>query len=296
MVGLVAFSGTLMAFGTVVYTASLPALIANSERVADAVDAATDAVERVTGSGDGAGEEKAADASSRATSKRATVTGGKVGAAGISPKGAAAAVSSKAEDADKDKDKDADKAGEAGDGDADQDAFPDDPSAPEPAPSPEPEPDPAPEPSGPSEGEEQDVYNYLLPIWQRVDGYVSQINACIESFNNDSATASLETRLQHQRVCAKVNQSILQERLTLGSCVMPDGSRYTSALGNLTGMYRCLNEWLGTIENAWVINVTFDDPAAHVDEYMAPVYAATDASGTNVHFAEFRTYYEGFAL
>lgn len=152
-----------------------------------------------------------------------------------------------------------------------------------------------PEEPRPTPEEEQAAYEFLLGKAQTIDGYAAEINACVASFNQDSL-ASSSTRRSHKATCDALSARLFNDfATTVNTTLVKPGSAYASAQSSLIGMFRCLVEYLGTIREAWDINVGFDDPAAHVDEFMFPINRDT-VNGQNVHLAEFYTYYNGFVL
>ena len=157
----------------------------------------------------------------------------------------------------------------------------------------EPEPDPGPDPTV-----DQALYEYLSGRLQSMSGMLERVNACVGAFNEHCATASLETRLAYQRECDALWQELFgaySEMLNNPLMGTVNDSSYGQEYGDIVGMYRCLYSYVGTIANAWTINVTFENPSEHVEEFMAPVQADM-VNGENVYYTEFRGYYEGFVL
>ncbi|MDO4437509.1 MAG: hypothetical protein Q4B77_06145 [Coriobacteriaceae bacterium] len=308
LMGLVTFSFTLLVFTTVAYTSSLPSLVMARARVNEEglFPAITQALfgkggtPGVTGEqgGDSAGAEGGANASNsknNAGGRPGFSLGGAVlqglgkptgGAQGDKPgkpgkpgSGDSDDGSGKPDSGDGDinvpggGDPDAPEIGGGGDG-GDSGQNPQ-----EPTPSPE---------------EEQEHYEFLLGKAQRVDGYIAEVNACVTAFNQDSL-ADLQTRRNHLGTCNALSYRLFDDYATTMNAVIPNGSAYIGARGKLTAMFRCLLEYLGTIQEAWEIKVNFDDHAAHIEEFMFPVYRDT-VNGQNVHLTEFYTYYNGFEL
>lgn len=152
-----------------------------------------------------------------------------------------------------------------------------------------------PEESRPSPEEEQAAYDFLLGKAQTIDGYVAEVNERVSEFNQDSL-ASSSARKSHKATCDALSSRLFNDfETTVNTTLVKPGSAYSSARDSLIGMFRCLLQYLGTIQQAWDINVGFDDPTAHVDEFMFPINRDT-VNGQNVHLTEFYTYYNGFEL
>lgn len=72
-------------------------------------------------------------------------------------------------------------------------------------------------------------------------------------------------------------------------------SHNSAAAGKLIGMYRCLSGYLDTLSEAWTVNLSFEGPSGHVDEFMQPIWN-DEVNGENKHLAEFNEYYSEFVL
>lgn len=309
LMGLVAFSFTLLVFSAVVYTSSLPGLVMARARAGEdglfpVIAQALFGDDGGLGTGsqkdeaDGSADEGSVSKSSSNKSGAANRPGFTLGGAVLQGVGKPAGGAQGSKPGDSDKPGEGDGSGKpdggdpdvpgdgggSGDGNSDGsggDGDGGDGQQPE-------EPRPTPE-------EEQAAYEFLLGKAQTIDGYVAEVNACVASFNQDSL-ASSSTRKSHKATCDALSARLFNDfATTLNTTLVKPGSAYSSAKGSLIGMFRCLLEYLGTIQEAWDINVGFDDPAAHVDEFMFPINRDT-VNGQNVHLTEFYTYYNGFVL
>ena len=295
LMGLVVFSFTLLVFSTVAYTSSLPGLVMARARAGE--DGLFPAIaQALFGEGGGletGGQKDEADgtADEGPTPKSSSSKLGAVNRPGFTLGGAVLqGVGKPAGDPPQDsKPGDLDRPGEDdgsgkpddGDQNVPGDGGGDDGQQPE-------EPRPTPE-------EEQAAYDFLLGKAQTIDSYVAEVNTCAASFNQDGL-ANSSIRRSHKAACDALSARLFNDfATTLNTTLVKPGSAYASAHGSLIGMFRCLLEYLGTIQEAWDINVGFDDPAAHVDEFMFPIDRDT-ANGQNVHLTEFYTYYNGFVL
>lgn len=154
----------------------------------------------------------------------------------------------------------------------------------------------------PDEGDETDpareqaAYEFALSEFQAVEGFIPRVNECVENFNNDNL-ADYETRLRHQREA----QALIQElgnhyTAVLNNVPLAYSQYYKGKRSELAAMYRCLSAYVENIEDAWTLNVQYpDDPASHIDEFMAPIRDAM-VDGQNENLTEFLSYYEQFEL
>ena len=296
LIGLVTFSFVLVVISAAAYTISLPALIsATRSDISDSFfsalvnalvrDASGDeSTESAQGAGDGASTAgtQDSDAGQQGTS-RAPVTIG-----GVSIDGLISDITTGASDA----------GGDSGTNDSPNQPSgdPGETDPVDPAPDPEPEPDPGPAPDIDPEVERQ-IYEYLLVRAQSIEGYVGEVNACVTSFNQN-CMAPLDTRLACLRECEWLYQRLYGEfadMLNNQLKIPASKSRYKDAYVDLIAMYRCLFSYLSTIGSAWTANVAFENPAEHVDEFMAPLRADM-VNGENKYYTEFKSYAEGFVL
>lgn len=296
LIGLVTFSFVLVVISAAAYTISLPALIsATRSDISDSFfsalvnalvrDASGDeSAESAQGAGDGASTAGTQDsATGQQDTSRAPVTIG-----GVSIDRLISDITTGASDA----------GGDSGTNDSPNQPSGDpgetDPG--DPAPDPEPEPDPDPAPDIDPEVEQQ-IYEYLLARAQSIEGYVGEVNACVTSFNQN-CMAPLDTRLACLRECEWLYQRLYGEfadMLNNQLTIPASKSRYKDAYVDLIAMYRCLFSYLSTIGSAWTANVAFENPAEHVDEFMAPIRADM-VNGENKYYTEFKSYAEGFVL
>ena len=292
LMGLVVFSFTLLGFGTVVYTTALPSLVAVAEHDDGAYSQLTHGIESAMQGDPAAGEANANEepaSGSNASASRPTVT-----SSGLTL-GNLADVSgiTQSETTTQNQDEEQDTQGDSAEG-SDEELDSNDQGAADPAPPVEDEPAQPDTPTGPDPEAEQAAYDHLLSEFQAIEGYMGQVNSCVQNFNNDNQ-AVLDTRLAHQRECAALYTMLHSHYAGLMGYALPEGSQYGSARGSLIAMYRCLSSYVGVIESAWTLNVQFEDPENHVDEYMAPI-RGSEVDGVNKHLAEFYSRYEGFVL
>ena len=290
LIGLVTFSFVLVVISAAAYTISLPALIsATRSDISDSFfsalvnalvrDASGDeSTESAQGAGDGASTAGTQDsATGQQGTSRAPVTIG-----GVSIDGLISDITTGASDA----------GGDSGTNDSPNQPSgdPGETDPVDPAPDPEPEPDIDPE-------VDRQIYESLLARAQSIEGYVGEVNACVTSFNQN-CMAPLDTRLACLRECEWLYQRLYGEfadMLNNQLKIPASTSRYKEAYSDLIAMFRCLFSYVSTIGSAWTANVVFENPADHVDEFMAPIRADM-VNGENKYYTEFKSYAEGFVL
>lgn len=314
LMGLVVFSFTLLFFGAAVYTAALPSLVADAEQGdgAYAQIASGALVNALVGSSDGDGDQGQSNTAhafaANQTQGRVTSSGRVVGGVGGISGGVSSPNSPSKDEEDPSKKPD-DSDSNKGDDSSDKPSeTPDDPGTGE-----DPETPPVDENPGGGEGggdtpggdenppidpdKEQADYEFLLAEFQAIDssgGYIDQIEACTTAFEHD-ALASIEVRIRHQKQIQVIREELTSHWLVIMNNRVGLSSAYGAAAGDLLAMYRCLNAYLATLNSAWEINLSFEDPSAHVDEFMQPLRDA-EVNGQNEDLAEFNSYYSGFVL
>lgn len=169
--------------------------------------------------------------------------------------------------------------------------------APEPTPDPEPEPTPEPEPEPedpmlqePSVADEQAFRAFLADKASLIPGYVSQVNACVGTFEANCLTTDISVRLAGQSSCESLAYQLLNEYFAVRDYVRSNYSQYCDEQDELINMYRLLETYVECYYAAWTINLGFEDPSQHTSEFMAPL------SGASSYLAEFDAYYAGFTI
>lgn len=300
LIGLVAFSFTLLAFGAVAYTVSLPSLVAaaahsDGDSLFHAITAqlftagaggSEASGDPATGDGEHAGDADGASSQSDELPPRGSITLGgsslqgildQIGGSGSGQGGDAGSGSGQGGSGGSDAGSGnggSDGSG-SGDGGSDSGQTPGDP-----APTPE---------------EERKAYEFLAAKAQLIDSYIARVNACTEAFNAD-CLASQEVRSAHSAECESLWIALFYEfDEVVNRSNVQNGSQYHKAHGDLISMYRLLRDYVSVLCEAWQINVGFSDPASSVDAFMEPI-RRNEVDGVNVQLAEFREVYEGFVL
>lgn len=80
-----------------------------------------------------------------------------------------------------------------------------------------------PSPSGPSEAEEARVHELLVDHLNRVNTYVSRLNAAIDSFGSDALHGSLDVRQADYDECSAIDSQTLTDFLMLRTTTVPRG-------------------------------------------------------------------------
>lgn len=161
-------------------------------------------------------------------------------------------------------------------------------SVPQPDPQPpEPEPVLPPEQGGPVP-EEMDlrVRDVLRAEHPVLEGWGSKVYECVAEYNRLNTTGSKqerrEARAAANQVASEVNAAWYNMTLQVGdACGLPDGmlwgtSRYGKYFGAMNDAYVGLSSMMKQLDNAWLRNCRYDDPAAHADEWASMVKVNPD--------------------
>ena len=128
-----------------------------------------------------------------------------------------------------------------------------------------------------------------------LDSYVSRVNAATSAFNND-CLGSAQIRGTRYGECEALWTDLYFEfDDVVNHTPIHNESQYRPAHGNLIAMYRLLRDYVGVLCDAWEVNVALPDPASGVDAFMAPI-RKYEKDGENIFLAEFRQRYESFVL
>lgn len=150
-------------------------------------------------------------------------------------------------------------------------------------------------PDLPTAEEEQAAYDCLLNKVRLLDSYVSRVNAATSAFNNDCLGSAQIRGTRYGECEALWTDLSLEFDDVLNHMPIHNKSQYRPAHGNLVAMYRLLRDYVGVLCEAWEVNVTLPDPASGVDAFMAPI-RKHEKDGENIFLAEFRQRYESFVL
>ncbi len=140
--------------------------------------------------------------------------------------------------------------------------------------------------------EDEEFHAYLVSALDELDGYVSQVNGAIATFNANAATASLGDRLVYAEQCDSLTWSAFGFYGSILNHPAPSGSKWAGARENLIGAANRLYRYIAQYDGAWDQNVQYEYASAGIDDWMEPVRApATEAA-----LSEFNSYYARIAL
>lgn len=149
--------------------------------------------------------------------------------------------------------------------------------------------------SEPTEEQESRLYDHLVKYANRLPGYVSEVNACVTTFEQTCLSTDYNARVQGRSSCMSLFNTLLSEFVAVRDYPRSNYSRYAKAHDDLINMYRCLFSYVDNYVDAWDANLAYEDPSGHVDDFMAPLYANM-VNGKNQYLAEFEVSYQGFTL
>lgn len=304
LMGLVAFSFTLLVFGGIVYSAALPSLIVASQQTSDgallasifqswmAGDGAADAQDGTAAEADGKAEGSGTEAAQGkgAAADSPSPVGGGFTLSGTSLQGMIASATGSSGGSETEKPEEGGTGGSSGGGGSSEGGSgnqggsgggsEENPSTPE-------EPDPA---------EEQAFYEFLLGKAQLIDGYVAEVNACVADFNTDCLNPSRSVRESHARACDDLSNRLFAEySATVNYVPRSNYSKYNDAHERLIAMFRTLGAYTGSVQDAWDASLKYEDPAAHADEVTAAINR-DNVNGQNKYLTEFQQWASGFTL
>lgn len=150
-------------------------------------------------------------------------------------------------------------------------------------------------PDLPTAEEEQAAYDFLLNKVRLLDSYVSRVNAATNAFNNDCLGSAQIRGTRYGECEALWTDLYLEFDDVVNHTPIHNESQYRPAHGNLIAMYRLLRDYVSVLCEAWEVNVTLPDPASAVDAFMAPI-RKYEKDGENIFLTEFRQRYESFVL
>ena len=120
----------------------------------------------------------------------------------------------------------------------------------------------------------------------RVNTYVSRLNAAIGSFGSDALHGSLDVRQADYDECSAIDSQTLTDFLMLRNYDCPEGSRWADQKGNLQRAYIALDQALTPYYDAWNLNLAYANPADGYNRWMEPIWNDRDANGNSVTAAQ----------
>lgn len=131
--------------------------------------------------------------------------------------------------------------------------------------------------------------NYYTSSYNKLSTMVESYNACVADFNALKYAPQRQRQAAASR-CKALASELLEGYLHVRDSGIPDASKYHSVKDSQTSCYRCLTGALGSIIDAWDINLSFTDPTDHESEFMAPIIK-DQVNGENKYITEFNANY-----
>ena len=132
-------------------------------------------------------------------------------------------------------------------------------------------------------------YSYYASSYNNLSAMLESYNGCVADFDNLKYASQQERQVAASR-CEALSSELLAGYLHVRDSGIPDASKYHSVKDAQTSCYRCLAGALGSIIDAWKVNLSFTDPSGHEVELMKPIMK-DQVNGENKYLAEFNTNY-----
>ncbi|MEG2530385.1 MAG: zinc ribbon domain-containing protein [Raoultibacter sp.] len=139
-----------------------------------------------------------------------------------------------------------------------------------------------------------EIYSEINIAYANVADYNSQIDDIVTDFNSWYLASSLSSRQEAAARCTKLSTKImtaqdsLSKKLTAAGC--DKGSVYSDEAQRIDELFNLLNKRVGTIGESWKIDVSYENPAGHEDEILAPI-AKADIAGKSKYLTQFEAAY-----
>ncbi len=157
-----------------------------------------------------------------------------------------------------------------------------------PAPTPNQTPGPTPN-DGLDQETEKAWRDYYQKSFDNLAVMVDSYNACVSDVN-ELRFASYGERQAAKARCDVLADDLIEWYKYIINSGIPDNSKYCSARNAQAECYRSLDWALLSIANMWDINLTFQDPEGHEDEFMKPI-VDDEVDGVNKYISQFNQYY-----
>ncbi|MEG0070330.1 MAG: zinc ribbon domain-containing protein [Raoultibacter sp.] len=138
------------------------------------------------------------------------------------------------------------------------------------------------------------IYSEINIAYANVADYNSQIDEIVTDFNSLYLASSMPTRQEAANRCTKLMAKITTAQADLARALAAAGctkdSLYFSEAQQVDSLFTLLNGRVGTIGEAWKIDLTYENPSAHESEILAPI-AKADEAGRSKYLSEFEKTY-----
>lgn len=138
---------------------------------------------------------------------------------------------------------------------------------------------------------EADVKASLTVSYEKLSGYDEEIRACASDYNSTFVTSSLSSRKASLAACTELKGRIDASAVEARAIDVPSSSSYYQKHQDIKTLYDDLSARIGVIEESWIIDVRYENPADHVAEIEAPIVRDNDSDGKNKYFLDFQSRY-----
>lgn len=135
---------------------------------------------------------------------------------------------------------------------------------------------------------EAEIFNSLDAAYGKLSVYDDRIATCVEEFNANFLTNSMDARTASKEFADKVLSDLQEDLKGLEAMHIPPQSAYAEQAKAVAELYECQIGRVSAMTNAWALDVTFEKPSAHKDEILA-VYTQGKAKE---HLARFDELYD----
>ncbi|MEG0619695.1 MAG: zinc ribbon domain-containing protein [Raoultibacter sp.] len=139
-----------------------------------------------------------------------------------------------------------------------------------------------------------EVYSEMNIAYANVADYNAQIDDIVADFNSWYLASDASVRKDAAARCAKLKAKIVGARedfsthVAAAGCVQ--GLIYYEQTQRIDHLFSLLDGRVSAIDAAWVIDVSYGDPAAHEAEILAPI-ASANVAGKSKYLSEFEKLY-----
>lgn len=140
---------------------------------------------------------------------------------------------------------------------------------------------------------ENDAYYHdrLLEAYNNLDELDQKVRAAAQDFNETYLSSDYDIRQSNADSARALCGELDEENRAINALGVPSSSGYYFAWTTLCTLYDCLMQRATVLHSAWIIDLSYQEPAEHASEITKPLQNARDSTGNNKYLTQYEKLY-----
>lgn len=140
---------------------------------------------------------------------------------------------------------------------------------------------------------ENDAYYHdrLLEAYNNLDKLDRKVRAAAQDFNKTYLSNDYATRQSNADSTKALCGELDEENQAINALGVPSSSGYYFAWTTLCTLYDCLMQRATVLHSVWIVDLSYQEPAAHASEITKPLQNAQDSTGNNKYLTQYEKLY-----